>query len=514
MTGSHLWSFFQKQVQQHADHVALIGLDGKRHAQGTADRPYRLTWMQLDVASFNTAAHLTRIRRDPFQSTTSQGPLDDGTPATFVLHECKNELTDVLIYLACLRGGFVDVPVDDRLSNRTRDEIIARVDSRKRDVIHMDRASTMAAAHSTIDSIADSDVIPATPESTSTVLWTSGTTGVPRGVQLSNNALALNANSKLNAAPQTSQDVRLTSLSLAHAYARTCDLGTWLIRGGTLALGRGFTGWQRLGRVARPTLANVVPSLAKRLLEHDAKSLGTERLRMLGCGGAGLDQHTYESWARRGVHVILGYGLTETGPVISSGTPENSRFGCVGHPTDAWETRLDEGRLKVRGPCLMSGYLDDQDANQQKIDASGWFDTGDLIQLDPTSGQWRVLGRDDDMIVLDDGYNLHPVPMEMTVGALPDVLHVLIRRVECQLEGWLWLAPDTNDDRERSLVRALDRTQRAWPTFARRIRWKVSERPLHPDTHLTSKGTLRRAAIFAETEWNTRPLNGSIDAND
>ena len=238
------------------------------------------------------------------------------------------------------------------------------------------------------------------PDDDALILWTSGTTGNPKGVVHSHRSLLQNAKAKLQAVPQRVDDHRLTLLSVAHAYARTCDLGTWLISGCTLSIGRGFGGWLKLAPDRRPTLCNLVPSLASQILDQD-EGLGC--LRLLGCGGAAMSKEQFQSWTERGVRVIQGYGLTETGPVISSQTPSNSIPGHAGRLVDGWQSRIEHGRLFVRGPHLLTRYWNNPDETAAKLDSQGWFDTGDLVEINSSSGQLRILGRADDRLVLVNG---------------------------------------------------------------------------------------------------------------
>ena len=97
--------------------------------------------------------------------------------------------------------------------------------------------------------------------------------------------------------------------------------------------------------------------------------------------------------------MIQGYGLTETSPVICSAGPGNAAPGLVGGFVEGWEHQIRDGRLWVRGPHLMLGYWGDPLATKARLDSDGWFDTGDLVELDAAFGQLRILGRADDVIV-------------------------------------------------------------------------------------------------------------------
>ncbi|QDS93126.1 Long-chain-fatty-acid--CoA ligase [Roseimaritima multifibrata] len=338
------------------------------------------------------------------------------------------------------------------------------------------------------------------PASESLILWTSGTSASPRAVVLSWQALAANAAGKLSAAPQSESDCRLTILPLWHAYARTCELGTWLISGGQLAVSLGWEGLRSEALKIRPTLLNVVPSIASRILEKASENdlptsiqqLGLERLRMLGCGGAPLSRQDYSALQEAGITVIHGYGLTEAGPVVCSGTPSKGRPGTVGGPIPFTQIRLDpEGRLEVRGPGLMTGYLDDP-ASTKACMQQDWLQTGDLASI-ADDGIVTILGRADDTIVLANGKKIQPTEIESLVCQLADVRHAvlwhdrkgdLVGIVECQRST---RSPET-------LQRTLDASVALLEKWKRPRRWVIRYGPFETD-EVTTKGTPRRQIV-------------------
>ncbi|HBJ37330.1 MAG TPA: hypothetical protein DDZ51_21775 [Planctomycetaceae bacterium] len=207
--------------------------------------------------------------------------------------------------------------------------------------------------------------------------------------------------------------------------------------GSQLAISSGWDGWQRLAPQLRPTLINTVPSIAMRLLDLPPASREMSRLRLVGCGGAALSADAFERFRLRGITVIQGYGMTETSPVICSATPENARAGCVGTPVAGWQTRVDaQGRLAVRGEGVMIGYWGDSDTTAQRC-IDGWIDTGDIVEVDSTDGQFRILGRADDRITLANGRKLYPLPIEQQVMGIPQVRHALLVAANRHTELWI-----------------------------------------------------------------------------
>lgn len=370
--------------------------------------------------------------------------------------------------------------------------------------VHVDRHSAIAAQAASAGKVAGQAVAPQDPDSEGLILWTGGTTGVPRGVRLSHRALRTNAQGKLIAAPQTAQDCRLTVLPLHHAYARTCDLGTWLLSGCRLAVGLGWQGLRSLAPQVRPTLLNAVPSLVRRLLHHEEKptgnnlrrtlhTIGLDQLRMLGCGGAPLGAAEYDLLTSAGLCVIHGYGLTEAGPVVCSASPETARPGCVGKPIAGTEIRLDDqGQLWVRGPGIMLGYVDESPPERQTL-IEGWLRTGDLATIQ-ADGVVEILGRVDDTLVLANGHKLQPLVVEQVVERIRGVRHAIAGAPRGELVMVVDGAPDAMG--EALWQQAVRASIRDLPRWQQPRRWFFLPQPLAASL-LTLKGQPRRRAVLA-----------------
>lgn len=432
------------------------------------------TWSTLARLVDHTAGDLTQRLGTP-------------TPGkTYVGYRSGNTLDDILLTLACAKIGAVNVPLNQYAGDKYVDACWNRVNG-----LWVDTADRYHARRHfrSVKQLTQVD-----PSGPALILWTSGTSGTTKGVVLSHASLLSNAAAKLAAVPQSSDDVRLTCLSLAHAYARTCDFGTWLLSGCTLALTYGFDGWNRLAHLVKPTLANVVPSIADRLLTANPVSAGLDRLRILGVGGAGLSKQTFNEWMSRGVAVTQGYGCTETAPVICSATPQNARASLVGRPVKGWQTKVCEGRLVVKGEHLMIGYYGDGESTRAKIDPDGWFDTGDLVEVDEETGQYRILGRADEVIILSNGHNVFPATIEQMVNSLPNVRHCMLRYDEGRLQLWVDLKNGDESKLQSNVANVLE-NQPHWarPRSIDRFKTALS----FDDGELTQKGTLCRSRIEA-----------------
>ncbi len=258
------------------------------------------------------------------------------------------------------------------------------------------------------------------------ILFTSGSTGDRKAVQLSEQNLYRNARAKLDAAPQNASDLRLNILPFTHAYARTCELSTWILTGGQLAVAGHWDEFVRRAPTLRPTLVNCVPFLAQRIatiLESTPDALGG-RLRLIQVGGAALPEALFRRLERLGLPPICGYGMTEASPVVCSGRAGLQRPGTIGYPVSGVDIRIDaRSQLFLRGSGVMLGYLgDDHDV---PVDDDGWLATGDLAAI-RGDGHVVMLGRKSQQIVLSTGYNVDPglVESRLTLSGL--VKHCLV----------------------------------------------------------------------------------------
>ena len=273
------------------------------------------------------------------------------------------------------------------------------------------------------------------------IIHTSGSVHRPKAVLLSHRNLIFNALGKLGAMPQNVNDRRLNILPFSHAYARTCELSTWLIAGGTMLCVNDPRKIDSLAKHYRPTLINAVPAFWKRICE-DAKQhgrfnqeslLGGE-LRMIASGGAPLDGETFSAYKDIGLSIRQGYGLSETSPVVCSNRFDKCSADSslsVGVPIDGVSVRIDaNGQLHIAGSGLMLGYWHDPAATEARI-VDGWLATGDLASQ-ATDGSIRIDGRIDDQICLPNGYKILPQELEAElrrIDLVEDCVVVAVRQM-------------------------------------------------------------------------------------
>lgn len=275
-----------------------------------------------------------------------------------------------------------------------------------------------------------------TPECIATLLYTSGTTGEPKGVILTQRNLTSNTLGTLEAIEQTTHDLRVNFLPLSHVFARTCDLYTWIALGSQLALAQSRDTVIADCQALCPTTLNGVPYFfdkVRRVLtemgkadEPDAlRNLFGGKIRFFCSGGAALPDHVFDFYQERGVPILQGYGLTETSPVISVSSLQHVRRGASGKAIRDVEVRIAaDDEILTRGPHLMSGYYNRPAATAEVI-RDGWFHTGDYGTVDE-DGFLFVRGRKKEIIVTTGGKNVSPVQLESLLTEDPLILQAIV----------------------------------------------------------------------------------------
>jgi len=296
------------------------------------------------------------------------------------------------------------------------------------------------------------------PDSLATIVYTSGTTGTPKGVMLSHRNFIFNASSSMKMVPDRPFRLALSVLPLSHVFERVMCY-SYFLRGGKIAYGDPHKLKELLARY-QPEVMGAVPRILEKMREAieatiaampvhrrkisafllqagfdhlDRKQTFRAKLhpvadalmfrkvhRQLGnvdtfiVGGAWLNPKLERYFAALGFHVIQGYGLTETSPVIACNKYGEERPGSAGRPIPGVEVKIDEdGEILTRGPHVMLGYFHDPGATA-KVMRDGWFATGDLGHLD-ADGYLVITGRRKEMLVLSNGKNIYYAPIEQAL---------------------------------------------------------------------------------------------------
>jgi len=277
--------------------------------------------------------------------------------------------------------------------------------------------------------------VPRTAEDTAVILYTSGTTGAPKGAELSHHNIGSNVRTVLETLiPMAPGDVIFGGLPLFHSFGQTVALNTAMASGACLTLLARFDPLEALRMIAedRVTILMGVPTMYVALLNApDARGYDTSALRLAVSGGSSLPVEVLTGVEQQfGLTLLEGYGLSETSPVASFNHPDQpSKPGSIGFPIrgcafDLFDTDDQPvadgqiGEIVIRGENVMKGYLNRPD-DTDTVMRGGWFHTGDLARRD-ADGYYFIVDRLKDMIIRN-GFNVYPREIEEVLHAHPAV---------------------------------------------------------------------------------------------
>lgn len=271
------------------------------------------------------------------------------------------------------------------------------------------------------------------PADTAVILYTSGTTGSPKGAELTHANLTRNADAVRGLHSMVEDDVALGALPLFHSFGQTCTLNATIGAGGCLSLLERFDAGKALQVVKRDrvTVLQGVPAMYAALLGHPARdSHDLSTLRVCVSGGAPMPAEVMRGFeAAFGREVVEGYGLSETSPVASSNHfGRGHKPGSIGAPIAGVEMKIvgdghdlptgEVGEIVIRGHNVMKGYWNRPDATAEVL-RDGWLRTGDLGRVDD-DGYFYVVDRMSDVIIRG-GYNVYPREVEEVLCEHPCV---------------------------------------------------------------------------------------------
>jgi long-chain acyl-CoA synthetase len=297
------------------------------------------------------------------------------------------------------------------------------------------------------------------------IMYTSGTTGAPKGVILTHKNIVSNVNSIIKQFPDYKDNKSFLSiLPLSHIFEQTGGLFAPQVIGAHIIFAHRPTAITELIKefeistmAAVPEFLHVVMgkiktaikkkklswilSLLRKIREKNPgnvkllraisypirKQLGTS-LKTIISGGAALDAETESEWSDLGINILQGYGLTETSPVIATNTYLNRKEGSVGKPLPDVKIKIEDGEIFVKGPNVFQGYYKNPKATAEAF-SKGWFKTGDIGEIDQ-DGYLFIKGRKKYMILSPSGQNVYPEDLEAAIRKQQGVKDAAVAGIE------------------------------------------------------------------------------------
>lgn len=316
------------------------------------------------------------------------------------------------------------------------------------------------------------------PDALAAIVYTSGTTGRPKGVMLSHSNVISNVHGIMATVPVSEHDVFLSFLPLSHTFERTAGYYLPMAAGATVVFARSVTLLMSDLLIVRPTILISVPRIYERAYaklratlerhalsralfaltveigwrrfqqQSDDESPSAElireiwpaldrliaarvrarfggRVRVAVSGGAPIPQVISRTFLALGMPLLQGYGLTETAPVVACNTPAENHPDSVGRPLPGVQVRIGEHEeLLVRGPNVMRGYWRRPEETARVLEPDGWLHTGDQAQIE--EGRIVIKGRLKDILVTSTGEKIAPADLESAILADPLFEQVMV----------------------------------------------------------------------------------------
>ncbi|QJR11084.1 Long-chain-fatty-acid--CoA ligase [Usitatibacter rugosus] len=423
---ANLYSLFESRFPKDRGAPLLILEEGRR-----------VSYAEAEATSARYAAFLTGLGL---------------VPGDRVAVQTEKSAEALLLYLACLRAGFVYLPLNTAyqegevgyfLGNAQPRAVIsqprslgstqalcAQHDIRNLFVLDEDGGGSFtAAARSAPETF---KTVERKPDDLAAILYTSGTTGRSKGAMISHRNLASNADVLHRYWGFGPTDVLVHMLPLFHVHGLFVACHCVLMNGTAMRFHSKFDAARALADFKESTVFMGVPTFYTRLLaegglDRDACS----NMRLFISGSAPLLAETHAEFERRtGQRILERYGMTETGMLTSNPLEGERRAGTVGFPLPGTEVRVvddtghgckpgDIGHIQVRGPNVLSGYWRLPEKNKEEFTADGYFKTGDVGTFSK-DGYLSIVGRSKDLIITG-GYNVYPKEVELALDELPGV---------------------------------------------------------------------------------------------
>ncbi len=424
MSPLNLYELFESRFSQSLDQPFIKTVSGTSHS-------YRA----LADASARLANRLTDL---------------GASPGDRVMVQVEKSPWAVFLYLACMRAGFVFLPLNtgyraDELSYFMQDAepgvVVASPGSSLADMagtaphcamltLDADGAGTLTDGISAVET--NHTIVATHADDLAAILYTSGTTGRPKGAMLTHGNLASNAIALHQLWGFRPDDVLLHALPIFHTHGLFVAINCTLLNASPMIFLPTFDAGEVIGQMPDATVMMGVPTFYTRLLAHDGFTEALCRdMRLFISGSAPLTAEVHDAFRQRTGHAILErYGMTETNMITSNPLSGERLAGTVGMPLPDVDIRIcddqgdavevgDIGNIEVMGPNVFKGYWRNPEKTAEEFCDDGFFKTGDKGRIEE-HGYLQIVGRSKDLII-SGGFNVYPKEVEVVIDELDGV---------------------------------------------------------------------------------------------
>ena len=332
------------------------------------------------------------------------------------------------------------------------------------------------------------------PHQCACILYTSGTTGKSKGVMLSHANLIDNACCCDNEGSDS--DIMLTVLPIHHAYCLTCDVLLTLRYGATLCINDSLIRLMQNIKLFKPTKMLLVPLMVEtiyRRIMAEKKKNPLLPMKMIGhavfgkdlgvifCGGAYLNPDLTKAYAKMGIPLLQGYGMTECSPRISSSSLADPSTGeDVGRVVKNCEVKVEDGEILARSPSVMLGYYKNEEATKEMFTEDGWLKTGDLGYV--KDQRIYITGRKKNLIILSNGENISPEELENYFAGSEWMAEVMVYSEEEQITAEVYPFPEYAGKAEALFRKKVEEINKKVPPVKRILRLRLRDKEFEKTT--------------------------------
>ncbi len=427
MATSNLYAHFQRQFETHSEKVALVTTEN-----------HSWTYSDLEATSSRIANLL----------------IDNGlTPGDRVSVQVHKSPQVLCLYLACLRSGLVYHPLNTGYKQSELEYFIGNAqpsaivtdpagfsgfealtdDELKANIFTLDESGEGSLMNAATEYSSEHVVLSSKPDDLAALLYSSGTTGVPKGIMLSHSNLLRNTEALISSWRFTEDDILLHALPVFHVHGLFVALGCVFLSGASMRWLNKYDPEVVCETLPACSVLMGVPTYYTRLL--DCSNFSPEiakQPRLYISGSAPLLEETFVRFEQHSGHRILErYGMTETNMNTSNPLDGERRAGTVGFPLPGVQVRIvdengkdlpagETGALQVKGENVFQGYWKMPDKTAEDFTADGFFNTGDEGVID-SDGYVSIVGRAKDMVITG-GLNVYPKELELIIDKMDGVL--------------------------------------------------------------------------------------------